>query len=153
MNFCIFSPYNFQVSNEVINSSGEYSATITSGTSIKYMPLRYNLPNKFISLYQILDYAFRELFYNDTFDGILYTNIFYNIKDTDTLLSLVDLLNNNTYLYSDTKTQPFFMGMTKSMFETIGNPSFQDFNLIDNLVGYHNFKTIQIETEKFVRYG
>jgi hypothetical protein len=152
MNLCIFTPYNFQISQEVINSSGNYVSEIVKDTNIRYMPLRYNLPNKFILLYQILDYAFRELFYNDTFDGIIYTDIKYNIKDTETLHTLTGLLSNNKSFYFGDIKSPLCLGMTKNMFEKIGKPSFKDFNLIDNLLGYHGFRVVELAHENFVTY-
>lgn len=57
MKTCIFTTYNYQNSQYLIDKQFEEIKKILQDTDIQFVPLRYNLPNKYLNAKQTTDHA------------------------------------------------------------------------------------------------
>jgi hypothetical protein len=73
MRTCIFTTFNYQNSTDLIDKQSKEIGKIIDGTDIKFVPLRYNLPNKYLTARQTTDHAMPYLL-ND-FDIIIVVTI------------------------------------------------------------------------------
>ena len=65
MKSCILTTFNFQVDQKMIDYHEKVIRKMIIGTNIEYFPLRYNLPNRYISHYESIDYGISTLFNED----------------------------------------------------------------------------------------
>lgn len=130
---CILTTYNFQIGPRLIKAQARAIDTVLNGLDIQFIPLRYNLPHKFISHHQVLDFGVRELF--KQYDNIL-------ILDVDAIPLSIDAvdytfnqikqnklvgcaqrsmhIDNNKHVYVGSPV----IGFSKELFNAMGKPSF-----------------------------
>lgn len=61
MKICIFTTYNYQDGEALIKAQAEKISEFIKDTNIEFVPLRYNLPNKYITFQQAIDYGMSHL--------------------------------------------------------------------------------------------
>lgn len=83
MKICVFTTYNYQDGEELIKSQAEKISEFIKGTNIQFVPLRYNLPNKYITFQQAVDYGMSHLL-ND-YDCIIFLPVSVVMKSKETL--------------------------------------------------------------------
>lgn len=93
---CIFTTYNFQIDEKLIQAHHAVINKIIAGTGVVFMPLRYNLPRKFIQHYQALDYGLIRLV--NEYDNILTLDVDCIPLSTDALMYTVEKIEQNTLI-------------------------------------------------------
>lgn len=133
MKNCIFTTYNFQIDQKIIDYQSSVLKKLIGNLNIDFIPLRYNLPRRYILHYQALDYGMKHII--PSYDNIL-------ILDTDCIPLSADALSytfskisqgrligtaqrsmhieNNKHIYVGSPC----IGFSRETFEKIGYPSF-----------------------------
>jgi len=130
---CIFTTYNYQIESRIIDEHQKVINRMIENTGIVFMPLRYNLPRKFILHYQTLDYGLPYLLKD--FDNFLVLDVDCIPLDKDVLKYTFERIaqniligtaqrsmhiDNNKHVYVGSPC----IGFSKTLFERIGSPSF-----------------------------
>ena len=75
MKVCIFTTYNYQDDENLIRQQEKRIQELIADTKIRFIPLRYNLPKKYISTQQSIDYGLSHLMTD--FDIVIYLTVGY----------------------------------------------------------------------------
>lgn len=133
MRKCIFTSYNYQVEQRVIDEHAKVINALIQNTDIVFMPLRYNVPRKLLLHYQVLDYGFKYL--TKDFDAILTLDVDCIPLSKSALLYTFEQIQKNIYIGTAQRSMhidnnkhvyigsPCF-GLTSKMFDEMGRPSF-----------------------------
>lgn len=89
---CIFTTYNYQIDENLIQSQERKLQEIIRDTNIRFIPLRYNLSKKYVSIDQAIEYGLSYLA-ND-FDVVIYLTVGYV---PISLEKLNDIINKTQY--------------------------------------------------------
>lgn len=105
MRTCIFTTYNYQNSQELIDKQTQEISRIIQDTDIKFVPLRYNLPNKYLTAKQTTDHVMPYLF-ND-FDIIIVLPVGYVPVSREKLSDIIEkckhgfiMIDGDSYAFS-----------------------------------------------------
>lgn len=93
---CIFTTYNFQINQALIDAHHAVIYRLIEGTGISLMPLRYNLPHKFIKHYQALDYGLVRLV--NEYENILTLDVDCIPLSKDALIYTVEQIEKNVLI-------------------------------------------------------
>lgn len=133
MRSCIFTSYNFQIEQDLIEAQAQTIRHLIKDTPIDFMPLRYTLSEKHILHYQALDYGLNHLF-NEGYDNILVLDVDAIPLSTNALLYTFDQIINGIYIGCAQRSMhiennkhvyigsPVF-GISKSVYKQMGSPS------------------------------
>lgn len=88
MKICIFTTYNYQNSQHLIDKQANEINQIIQDTNIKFVPLRYNLPNKYVTAKQTTDHVMPYLL-ND-FDIIIVLPVNYIPISKEKLFNVIE---------------------------------------------------------------
>lgn len=133
MRKCIFTSYNYQIDQRVIDEHAKVIGRLVQGTDIVFMPLRYNVPRKLLLHFQVLDYGFKYL--TNQFDAILTIDVDCIPLSKTALLYTFDRICSGVYIGTAQRSMhiennkhvyvgsPCF-GITSQMFDFMGRPSF-----------------------------
>jgi len=134
MKSCILTTYNFQVEQLIIDKHLEVMRKLTQDTDLVYFPLRYNLPNRYISHSETLDYGISILM-EEGYDNFLILDVDCIPLSTESLLYTFDKIKqdvlignvqrsmhieNNKHVYIGSSC----IGFSKNVFDRLGRPSF-----------------------------
>lgn len=133
MNYCIFTAYNYQINSKVINSHNEVISNMIRGTGIQFVPLRYNLPRKYISQYQAVDYGLKNLF--SRYENILILDVDCIPLSKESLFYTMNSISNNVLIGCARRSMNIqngnhiyvsssCLGISRNLFFEINNPSF-----------------------------
>lgn len=130
---CILTTFNYQIEQDVISKHNEVMTRITQDTGITYIPLRYNLPRKFILHWQTIEYGLQNLF--GSFDGFLILDVdcvplsksalIYTFEQIEKNILIGTAqrsmhIENNKHVYVGSPC----VGFTKDLYRELGYPSF-----------------------------
>jgi len=133
MRKCIFTSYNYQINQHLIDAHAKVINGMIQGTDIVFMPLRYNVPRKLLLHYQVLDYGFKHL--TEQYDAILTIDVDCIPLTKSALLYTFDRICSGVYIGTAQRSMhiqnnkhvyigsPCF-GVTSKMFNEMGRPSF-----------------------------
>lgn len=105
MKTCIFTTYNYQNSQYLIDKQAEQINNIIEDIDIKFVPLRYNLPNKYLTAKQTTDHAMPYLLKD--FDIIIVLPVGYVPVSKEKILDVIEkckhgfiMIDGDSYAFS-----------------------------------------------------
>ena len=133
MNYCIFTAYNYQINSKVINSHNDLIVRMIQGTNIKFVPLRYNLPRKYILQHQAINYGLQNLY--KKYENILVLDVDCIPLSKESLYYTMNCIENNVLIGCARRSMhiennkhvyvsPSCIGISRNLFSEIGFPSF-----------------------------
>lgn len=105
MNTCIFTTYNYQNSQYLIDKQSEEIVRVIQDTDIKFVPLRYNLPKKYLTAKQTTEHAMPYLLKD--FDIIIVLPVGYAPISKEKLFDVIEkckhgfiIVDGDSYAFS-----------------------------------------------------
>jgi uncharacterized protein (TIGR02466 family) len=93
MKTCIFTTYNYQDDDNLIRQQEKRIQEIIANTDIRFIPLRYNLPKKYVSVEQAIEYGLSYL--TNDFDVVIYLTVGYVPVSLEKLNDIINKTQHN----------------------------------------------------------
>lgn len=100
MRTCLFVFYNYQIDEQTIENRLIELKKISKEVGAKLEHLRYNLPDKFVPIEKIIEYALPQLLFGKGYDRVVALNM-KKIPSVEEIKSVMDKINDNDPVIGD----------------------------------------------------
>jgi hypothetical protein len=95
MKTCIFTFFNFQINEEIVNTKLSELKQIANNLGASFEFVRYNLPDKFIEPDKIINFGLRHLFDTLNYDKVVVVPLKIATYNKESILNIINNIHND----------------------------------------------------------